>query len=53
MVKPLKTIVKTSVCEGLTGCMRERKRYQTNIKNDAQIHLKIDEKSMLNLCLKK
>jgi hypothetical protein len=32
--------------------MRERKTHQKNIKNDATIRSKIDEKSMRNLCSK-
>ena len=31
-------IVKTFVFEDVEGCVRERKRYQTNINNDATIH---------------
>ena len=39
--------------EGLAGCVRERKRYQTNIKNDTTNHTNIDEKTMQNPCSKK
>ena len=39
--------------EGFTGSVRERKRYQTNIKNDKTIHTKIDERAMQNSCSKK
>ena len=53
MVKSLKFIVKTSVLDGSEGCMYERQRYQKNIKNDTQIHPKIDEQSIQNSCLKK
>ena len=42
MVNSFKFIVKTNVFEGLAGCTRERKGYQTNIKNDT--------KSTQNLC---
>ena len=37
---------KTSVFEGLAGCVRERKKYQTNIKNDTRIHYEINDKCM-------
>ena len=39
--------------EGLTGCVRERKKYQTNINLDTKKHPTIDGKPMLNLCSKK
>ena len=40
-------------CEGLTGCVRERKMYQSNIKNDTKIHPNIDDKSIQNVYSKK
>ena len=44
MVKALKFIVKTNIFEGLEGCARER--YPQNIKNETNIHPKIDEQSI-------
>ena len=52
MVKTFTFIIKVMVFEGLAGCVRERKRYQTNIKHDTKIHSKIYEKSMQNVCSK-
>ena len=46
MVKSLKFIVTTPVFEGLEGCVRERKRYQQNIK----MIIKPIPKSMKNQC---
>ena len=37
---------KKNVFEGLTGCVRERKTYQTNINNYTQNHPAIDGNSM-------
>ena len=34
---------KTHIFEGLAGCVRERKRYQTKIKNAFTIHPKFDK----------
>ena len=36
MVKSLQFIVNTMVFEGLTGCVRERKMYQKQIRNEIQ-----------------
>ena len=52
MEKSLKFIVKTYVLEGLAGCVRERKRYQTNIQNNHKIQAKINTQSMQSLCSK-
>ena len=52
-VKTCKIIVKTMVFEGVAVCVRERKRYQTNIKVETQIHLKINTKPMWKQCSKK
>ena len=46
MVKSFKLIVKPCVFEGLASCVREPKRYQTNIKHYTKIHPQIDEKSI-------
>ena len=46
MVKSWSFIVKTNVFEGLAGCVRKRKRYQTNSKNDTKIQYEINGKSM-------
>ena len=46
MVKSFKFIVKTNVFECSAGCIRERERYQNNIKNDA----KFIPKSLKNQC---
>ena len=46
MVKSLKSL-KINGFEGLAGCVRERKRLQTNIKNDTKQHTKINAESML------
>ena len=43
MVRSFEFIVTTMVLKGLAGCVRERKRYQTNIKNDTKINPNIDE----------
>ena len=45
-VKTCKFIFKTMVVEGFAVCVRERKRYQTNIKNETKIHLTIGTKLM-------
>ena len=47
MVRTCKVIVKTKVFEGFEGCVRERERYQKNIKNETKKHHKIDKKIML------
>ena len=47
MVNSLKFIAKTIVVEGFAGCVRERKGYQRNIKNESKIHPEIDVKTML------
>ena len=44
---------KSNAFEGFAGCVREQKEYQKSINNYTQIHPKIYEKSMLNLCSKK
>ena len=44
--KSLRLIVKTMCFECLAGCVRERKRYQTNINNAIKIHTK----TMNNQC---
>ena len=48
MVKSLKPLVQMMVFEGVAGRVPERKRYQTNIKNEGKIHPGIDVKTMLN-----
>ena len=45
MVQSCKFIVKAMFFEGLTGFVRKRKRYQTNIENDTNI-----PKSMKSQC---
>ena len=50
MVKSFKFIVKTNVFEGLSGRVRERKRYRTNINTYTKIHPQIYDKSMQKLC---
>ena len=42
-VQICKSIETTIGFEGLTGCVRDQKRYQQTIKNDTNIHPKIDE----------
>ena len=45
--------VTLALIEGLQGCVRERKRYQTNIKNDTKNNPEIYQKAMQNVFLKK
>ena len=52
MCKNLNKLFKTMVFEGLSGCVRKQKRYQTTIQNYTQINLKIDLTSMQNQCAK-
>ena len=53
MVKSLKFIVERSAFEGSTGCVRERKNYPEDIKNDTKMHPQIDEQSLPNIYSKK
>ena len=56
MVKSFKFIVKIIVFEGLTGCVREQKRYQNSIQIDTNVVLKsmkIDAETMLEKVLQK
>ena len=53
MVNSFKLIVKTMVLEGFAGWVCERKRYQTNIKNESKTHSKIDVKTMLKKVMPK
>ena len=46
MVKSYKSIVKTMVFEGLTGCLREQGFHQQYIKNKSKIHPEINVKSI-------
>ena len=48
-----KLILNITICDGFAGCVRERERYQTNTKNETEIHFKNNEKSMQNLGSKK
>ena len=41
--KSFELVVKTILFEDLTGCVRELKNYQTNIKNDCKIHTKMTQ----------
>ena len=47
------THLKNNGFEGLAGCVRERKRYQNNVKNETQILPQIDKQSMRKRCSKK
>ena len=52
-VNTCKFIVRVIVLEGFAGCMRERKRYQTNIKHETKFHAKIDAESMVEKVMPK
>ena len=51
--KTIQMHLKTHIFEGLTGCARERKRYQNNIKHETNILPNIDKQTMRKRCSKK
>ena len=52
-VKVCKFIVRVIKIEGFARWVRKQQAHQLMIKNDTQIHVQIDEKSLLNPCSKK
>ena len=53
MVRSFKYILTAYVFKGLAGCVRDRKRYHTNMKNDTKVQYEINDKFMYNSCSKK
>ena len=45
--------LKHIVVEGVAGCVRRRKRYQQNIKNESKHRYKIDVKTILKQVMPK